>query len=696
MKKTLFINRERNKDPINREKRFFLNDEIKTDLETVNELFDFVRESEKLGREQNDKEEFWSKEQIISLYKRIYKFGMYDKIIEKLNGLYSDFGRDDLFKIDKEFLDNYYNSLIDRREIASAGMELGNRLSKVPGQLITKKIIQFDEKGNKVKSKNRNWSKFYTSKLEEVYNEYLKASDKWLFMEGVTLVENEELPGFLKVEKDNSQEYSKFIQWFKGQSSKLSDNKIFNYMLKDFYIYSKLKYCEAYFYQMKHENMAELIKMQERGELGLSVTDSTKFDKKFIKDPKERQNTVLIRVDIPGHSSAYVLHSKLDRLNKVLGRPETQPLNLEESNEMYIGHGMFSYKLTEKQIEFLRELDFRNLTSVIPRTRKMLQYMRTSIYEQNEFEIRRKNMKLKTSRQGGDDVQKNTKRRGRKSDLIEDEPFIDNLCKEIKEKLGIEIPEDYKGKSKGSLLYKSETQKLKLDGMYSYMKAFLSEKLPSDRKDFSEEILTNETNKMFVYMKLYGKGFWNLSYIDKRNVILEKAYEEYGDKFDVIVRAMQNDEVPIEKLKDYVKKKTAPNIKNGASKENKEFRATRGTSEKLKDNKKSKELEKANEEEISKVEPSKVEKEVAEAEKSGIEETSKGLNNIAKEEEKDKKNTEKKSNEDIIKEALKVSIETKKEQLKLKLNELVLLEEEIKRLEKLEKSINGEYGIGDD
>lgn len=30
---------------------------------------------------------------------------------------------------------------------------------------------------------------------------------------------------------------------------------------------------------------------------------------------------------------------------------------------------------------------------------------------------------------------------------------------------------------------------------------------------------------MYVYMKLYGKGFWNILYNDKRTAILEELYK---------------------------------------------------------------------------------------------------------------------------------------------------------------------------
>ena len=138
-----------------KEKRFFLNEDLITNIDTVNELFRFVQEAQSLDEEQPSSMALWNKKQIISLYRNIYTFGMYDKIIEKLNELYSKLGNVDLFTIDKNFLDNHYENLSDRREIASAGMELGNRLSKIPRQLITRNLIQRDEEGNIVPNNTR-------------------------------------------------------------------------------------------------------------------------------------------------------------------------------------------------------------------------------------------------------------------------------------------------------------------------------------------------------------------------------------------------------------------------------------------------------------------------------------------------------------------------------------------------------------
>lgn len=651
-----------------KEKSFFLNEDLITDIDTVNELFRFVQEAQSLYEEQSSLGAFWSKQQIISLYKNIYTFGMYDKILEKLNGLYSKLGDVDLFTIDKKFLDSHYENLSDRREIAAAGMELGNRLSKVPWQLITKNIIQRDEDGNVIQNDKRPWTKFYVSKLSELYNEYIRNSEQWLFMERVTIKNNSERPGFLNIKNDNAQEYSRFIQWFRSQTDRLSNCKSFLCMLKDFYMYSKLKYCESYFYQMKHENMAELITMQEKGEIGIKITDSTRFDRNSIKNEEERQNIILLSTELPGYSKPYIFHFKLDKLNRILGRPENEPLMIDETLERHLGHTYFSHKLTEEQIQYIQKLRWQELDT-IPITRDIIKYMKDSIRKKQEYELKKEKIDREKSRQGDGKVQKkenDEQTKTRRKSLMEDQPFTDQLCENIEARLGIHIPEDYKhnSDSKASLMYKSKTQKMKFSFTYNYMRNFLQIKLSERGKAFSEEELTDETNKMYAYMKLCGKGFWNLLYNDKRTVILEEVYKEYGDKFNSIAKAIQEG-VPIEGIRDYVKKETSPNLKNGSSKDKKDFKAKKGTAKGLSGKNKKKQQAFHDEED-------------------------------KREDKKSKDNKKKKTTEELIKQGLIDAIKIKKEQIEIKKQELSSLEKEVKILEELEKSMDGNYNIGDD
>lgn len=623
------------------ENRFFLKEDLITNIDTVNKLFNFVKEAQSLCEKQASSGTLWSKQQIISLYKNIYTFGMYDKIIERLNKLYLPLGDTNLFTIDKEFIDNHYESLSDRREIAAAGMELGNRLSKVPGQLIKRNIIQMDKDRNTTQNATRQWNDEYVGKLSKLYNEYIKGSNQWLFMEEVTIRDNLEKPGYFIVESNNKQEYSEFEQWFKNQTHRLSGQKSFHYMLRDFYMYSKLKYCESYFYQMKVENMAELITMQEQGDIGIKITDSTKFDNKYGKG---RENTILLSTELPGYSKPYIFHFRLDKLNMILGKQENEPLNIEPTLEKHLGHTYFSHKLTEKQIEYINKLQCQEL-NIMPVTRGIIKYMKYSSMKKREYEIAVQKLEREKSKKADEEVQKkmnHEETRTKRRRLIEDKPFTDELCENIQSNLDIYIPEDYKYNpgSKMSLMYKSEKQKMKLSLMYNYMRDFLQIKLSETGKAFSTEDLTDEANKMYVYMKLCGRGFWNLVYNDKRTVILEEVYKEYEDKFNIIAKAIQEG-VRIEGLRDYVKKETSPNLKNGSSKDKKDFKGKKGIAKGLSDKKK-------------------------------------------------------KTKEELIKQVLINSIETKKEQIELKKRELFLLQEELKRLEKLNKTMDGNYNIGDD
>ena len=189
------------------------------------------------------------------------------------------------------------------------------------------------------------------------------------------------------------------------------------------------------------------------------------------------------------------------------------------------------------------------------------------------------------------------------------------------------------------------------------MRNFLQIKLSESGEAFSDEKLTDEANKMYIYMKLCGKGFWNLSYNDKRTVILEEVYKEYGNKFNSIAKAIQEG-VPIDELRNYVKRETSPNLKNGSNKGKKDFKGKKGTAKGLSDKNKKKQQ--------------------------------------AFYEEEDKSKDNKKTKEKLIKQALIDSIQTKREQIELKKRELFLLQEELRRLEGLSNSMDGNYNIGDD
>ena len=64
--------------------------------------------------------------------------------------------------------------------------------------------------------------------------------------------------------------------------------------------------------------------------------------------------------------------------------------------------------------------------------------------------------------------------------------------------------------------------------------------------------------------------------------------------------------------------------------------------------------------------------------------------------EEDKSKDNKKTKGELIKQALIDSIQTKKAQIELKKSELFLLQEELRRLEELNNSMDGNYNIGDD
>lgn len=625
-----------------KDKQFF-DDDIEPNLETINHLFSLVRNAlESQAREDGKLGNTWDKDIVIDLYRGCAEFGIYDKILKQLNNLYMPFenynsiGANNPFRLNATFIDNFYTSLCDKREIATSGMFLGNRLAKISGKLI----------------ESCGWSNQYILKLNSMYNEYLTKETSFDFIEGTIIEDNN---NHLKIDSNNDRkEYLRFMMWLKKHGKSNPQQ-----LLKDFYIFSKLKYCESFFYQMKNENLSEIILMQERNELGISVWNATEVDDMVIPDKTNRENTILLRIDIPGYNEPYLIHTKKSEINKILGRETNATITLPITLDKGEGHPFLNYRLTNEQIEFLQS---RVPKTILGQKRfdAIVESMRTSIIMQERYqaELLRKYRKEEVDKQDGDRVKEDKEKtsRVRKSSLMEDKPFTDEICESIERSLGVHIPEEYKysSGSKSCLMYKSEKQKMKFSGMYKYMRNFLQTKLSKEGQDVPDKVLTDEANKMYIYMKLCGKGFWNLSYSDKRPIILEEAYKEYASKFSTICTAIQEG-VSVEGLKDYVKSHTSPNIKGGVSKKSKNLKGKRGTAKKLSNQKRKKEQ---------------------------------AFSSVGDNKDKDLQN-------ELIKQALIVSIETKKSQLELKRQELALLEKELERLEKLKKSIE-ENSIGDD
>ena len=94
-----------------KKKFYYLREDIVTDLGIVNKLFSIIEHLKSQKDLKAPAGEYWSKEQILSLYKGGYEIGLYDEIIKQLSEIYSGLGREDLFTIDKNFLDRYYESL---------------------------------------------------------------------------------------------------------------------------------------------------------------------------------------------------------------------------------------------------------------------------------------------------------------------------------------------------------------------------------------------------------------------------------------------------------------------------------------------------------------------------------------------------------------------------------------------------------
>lgn len=170
-----------------------------------------------------------------------------------------------------------------------------------------------------------------------------------------------------------------------------------------------------------------------------------------------------------------------------------------------------------------------------------------------------------------EELQVEVKNRGRKCKYIEDDKFVDGVLDNLKQAVNMQFPNEYRDR----LLKKPDSQKMvKFESLYNHIEDFVRGKLATEDKTENELVI--EANKLFVYMKLCDKGFWNLKSIKNREAVLEKVYSEYSEKFDIILEAVSDVEniVPYYSInlyvtKQYNKKNQLVKIKQNAAMEQK-------------------------------------------------------------------------------------------------------------------------------
>lgn len=557
---------------IDKEQVYFLNDDAYANIPYVNDLMDMISEVESF-KEDSENKGLWTKEQIINISNNIDKFGMFDKIIERLNESYADLNSDE-FKIDKQFIEEYYASLSDRRQIASAGMLLGNRLSKIPQQLIQRRIMKQDEDGKRIDSRKRNWNISYLKKLGEVYEDYKKKFSDDYFEKNVTIVPDTPILGKFQIIEKDKEKYDEFLAWFNEEKGRLGTNRNFYFILKDFYVYSKLKYCESYFYRMKDENIAELIRMQERGEQGIHVYEASRFDREKKADGDIDNNIGLLRVDVAGNSMPYVLHYNKDSIRKILDKEKDEKIDIPEALEKGGWGRFFSHTITKEQEEFIKKhsKDILRSKDLLPKTRVLVQYLSNSIQEREKYEIKKEYMKRSEEKKGGDKMEetstkKRTVRKGA-TRQASDIKFIENSIPKIEEILGFKLDTTYIEK------LKENKTTMRLEGVYAKIYDELKSKKTKEKgtrltKDEANK-LEEQSLKIFVYSKLTGNRYSGLIKKEQREKAVTALNDNLDEQFEKLREGMEKG-VEVESLKETTgQKKTEENDKTNKLKSSNE------------------------------------------------------------------------------------------------------------------------------
>ena len=550
---------------IEKEQVYFLNDDAFASIPYVNDLMDLIRQAQAIRGSQKRGTPIWTKEQIISIYTNARKFGIFDKILERLNETYSYLESDE-FKIDTQFLEQYYASLSDRRQIASAGLFLGNRLSKVPEQLIQRRIMKGDESGQRGDSRKRNWNITYIKRMGELYRDYKDQFSDDYFVENITIIPDKPVMGKFQIIKSDKEKYDKFLEWFNGQKERLGKNRNFYFALKDFYVYTKLKYCEDYFYNMKDENMVELIKMQERGEPGILVSDASQYDKEWNKN----DNIGLLQIDIAGNSMPYIMHYNKESIFRLLKRDMSKGLDIPKANDKTTWGRFFSHTITDAQEEYIRKNALKILKNddLMPRTRVLVQYLSESIRKRDEYNIQKPIWDENIRKNGGDEMEgENTKKRTIKKGMTRGESdarFIESHISDIEKMLGIKLDEAYIAK-----LGENKTT-MKLESIYAEVQKELKAKktkekgsrLSNDEKKEIEE----RALKVFVFSKLTGNRYSSLVKKSLRENAVISLADNLDGKFEDLKEAITN-KTKVEDLKSIIsdKNKEVKNEKSEAS-----------------------------------------------------------------------------------------------------------------------------------
>lgn len=508
----------------------FIDNDIEVDDDVISELYQFAK---KLDSNKNN-----INESVIEMYRILASFGTFDSTIkdsndfyeEKIGENYSGILTTNPFVISEKksaFFENHYKSMKQPEEIYPNAMLLANRLAK-----LSETLIILNARQNNVRfSTEQDYNKI----MSDLYSKYevSRKNDGWDFLDDIKFDEfgnldnkNNGQEDILKYEK-LKKEFNEYIAELSSKYEGLNIQDINDKEMHEFQKFAKLKYCEPIFYKAKCECLLQCIDLAKNSKR-IKVYNVTEHDEIKKTDKTDRR---LIRIDVAGYSSPFLQHFLRNNLQNIYGidiDTEIRSIPLEK----YKGHPIFNFKLNKEQIDFVKSIS-NQLVGCDQLYKQVVEYMKESILLEEKataIDEREKNKK-KLEENKGDKFNMEDSR-SKRVKYKEDKEFIyEELVPSLKKIIGRELPEDYIEK------LESNKRRLKLHSGYTRMEEFIKSKV-SEKDDID---VKTEAIKMFTYMRVFGRGFWDCMQRgdETRQKIYEEVYKEYNIGFDKISEAIE-------------------------------------------------------------------------------------------------------------------------------------------------------------
>ena len=525
----------------------YFDDDIVISDEMIKDLYDLS---------QKVKDKTITKEDVIEMYNLLSIYGIIDRAIEENNKFYKNIFDDGyngilytnpfIIQSNKaaRFMNNQYENMETKEEIIGNSILLSSKLAKIPNVITNVKTT------GSYKTSELGWNKEKTEVMEELFRIYELRDDKSFdFMNDLEFGENNWIKSFdkekYKDKKDFEQGYKEFKQWYGKEMQVLLkehpelDRADFQYNnIPNIQKFFRLKECNAIFYQVKNTGIKHAIELQKNRKI--KVFDYTK------EDVNNKNENVLIYIDLPKYNAPIIVHSKKDIYQEKILNYIPQNEWPEVKRIKFEGFPVLNYRLTSQQEKLLNTISNNELKD--DTFGNIISYMKNSLYfketidrmELREEKKREEQEKMKEELER----QKKLEAKASRKKLKGNNEFIDeDIVPVVEQQLGKNMPEAYVQGLKAS------PKNSHVAYVYNTVNDFLKEKTGEQDKD----ILTVEATKMFTYMKLGQRAFWSgVNGKKDRQALYTEISNEYEGGFKKIGEAIEKN-MKIEDLPKFVK-----------------------------------------------------------------------------------------------------------------------------------------------